>query len=85
MREWTHRLEKVRQYRGMRTPIGTKIRKVVDARKAWILIRLSYSGGGTVAIVSAALAGRGGEGLRWWSESERKDRDAREEKKGERN
>jgi len=64
MRGWTHRLEKVRRYRGMRTPIGIKIRKVVDARKAWTRILLSYSGGGIVAIELAARAGREGEARR---------------------
>jgi hypothetical protein len=64
MQEWTHRLEKVRRYRGMRTPIGIKIKKVVDARKAWTRILLSYSGGGIVAIELAARAGRKGEAQR---------------------
>jgi len=48
----------------MRTPIGIKIRKVVDARKAWTRILLSYSGGGIVAIELAARAGREGEARR---------------------
>ena len=61
VREWTHRLEKVRQYRGMRTPIGINIKKVVDARMAWTRILLSYSGGGIVAIDPAARVGHEGE------------------------
>jgi hypothetical protein len=64
VREWTHRLEKVRRYRGMRTPIGIKIRKVMDARIAWTRILLSYSGGGIVAIEPAALGDASGKSAR---------------------
>jgi hypothetical protein len=48
----------------MRTPIGSRIRKAVDARMAWTLILLSYSDKGT-AMVSAAWAGRDGEAQPW--------------------
>jgi hypothetical protein len=52
----THRLEKVRQYRGMRTPIGIKIMKAIVARRAWSLTLFSYSVKG-MAMVSAAYSG----------------------------
>lgn len=41
--EWTHSLVKVRRYRPARTPIGAKIRKAVEARRAWSLTLSSYS------------------------------------------
>jgi hypothetical protein len=53
VREWTHWLVKVRRYRGVRTPTGTKTRKAMDARRAWSLTRISYSDKGK-NMVSAA-------------------------------
>jgi hypothetical protein len=32
--EWTYRLVKVRRYRGMRTPIGMRMRNEMDIRRA---------------------------------------------------
>jgi hypothetical protein len=71
----------------MRTPIGIKIRKVVDARMAWTRILLSYSGEGVVAIEPAARAGREGEARRWvvGKKKGRREAQGRKQSKGARN
>ena len=38
----THRLVKVRRYRGTRTPSGTMIKNAMDASRAWSLTVFSY-------------------------------------------
>lgn len=48
--QFTHRRLKVRMYRAVSTPIGSKIRKPVDTSIAWFLAGFANAGSGCMGI-----------------------------------